>query len=69
MPSMTLKSTVGGEKKRKFVKMDLMFHGSQFIVMLMTWLVFMEIDLGYDWRERKSGVKRALFYSWMVYTW
>lgn len=37
-----------GRKKRKFVKMDLMFQGSQFIVMLMTWLVFMEIDLGYD---------------------
>lgn len=45
MPSVTLKSTVGGEKKRK---MDLLFQGSQFIVMLMTWLVFMEIDLGYD---------------------
>lgn len=48
MPSVTLKSTVGGEKKRKLVKMDLLFQGSQFIVMLMTWLVFMEIDLGYD---------------------
>lgn len=45
---------VGGEKKRKFVKMDLLFQGSQFIVMLMTWLVFMEIDLGYDWRGKKE---------------